>query len=98
MIINKYKTMTISSIKFKQQGATLFTALVFLLLMTIVSVSAAKISMLDVMVSGNNQQQMELFQKTARELDEHAKPEKLIKLLVLDNGDTHNYLAEWGYD
>ncbi len=52
----------------KQRGATLFTSLVFLALMTIVSVSAAKISMLDVLVSGNNQQQMMLFQQTENDL------------------------------
>ena len=39
-----------------QQGATLITALTFLVLMTIVSVSASKISILDVLVSSNEQQ------------------------------------------
>jgi len=73
-------TFELTNTKTKQQGATLFTALVFLALMTIVSVSAAKISMLDVLVSGNNQQRMELYQKTAREIDNHARPGKLLTL------------------
>lgn len=82
----------------KQQGATLFTALVFLVLMTIVSVSAAKISMLDVLISGNNQQEMVLFQKTDRDLNEHSKPAKLITLLIEDEGTTNNYRSAWDYD
>lgn len=52
----------------KQKGATLITTLVFLLLMTIVSVSAAKISILDILVAGNDQQQMLLSQQTANDL------------------------------
>lgn len=79
----------------KQKGATLFTALIFLALMTIVSVSAAKISMLDVLVAGNNQQQMMLFQKAARELNDHASPANLLELLQADNGRTNNFLEEW---
>lgn len=56
----------------KQQGATLFTALIFLILMTIVSVSAAKISMLDILVAGNNQQRMMLYQDTSNQLKKMA--------------------------
>jgi len=82
----------------KQQGATLVTALVFLTLMTIVSVSAAKISMLDVLVSGNNQQQMVLYQKTSRDLNAHAKPTRLLKLLIEDEGEANNYKEEWAYN
>ncbi len=78
----------------KQKGATLFTALVFLALMTIVSVSATKISIMDVLVAGNNQQQMFLYQKAAREIDEHAKPAKLIKLLKSGN----DYQAPWAIE
>ncbi len=85
------------SIAAKQKGATLFTALVFLALMTIVSVSAAKISMLDVFVSGNNQQQMELYQETARELDDHTDPAKLISL-ILDNEPYENANVDWNHD
>jgi len=83
--------------KSKQKGATLFTALIFLALMTIVSVSAAKISMLDVLVSGNNQQQMELFQETARQIDEHTDPAKLLKL-VLNTTAYEKATVEWSHD
>ncbi len=39
----------------KQKGATLVTALTFLVLMTVVSVSAMKVSILDILVAGNDQ-------------------------------------------
>ena len=82
----------------KQQGSTLFTALVFLALMTIVTVSAAKISMLDVLVSGTNQQTMLLYQKTDRETTSHTDPAKLISLLQVNDGDAHNYLEKWAFE
>ncbi|MCF6190049.1 MAG: pilus assembly PilX N-terminal domain-containing protein [Cocleimonas sp.] len=63
--------------KNKQTGATLITSLVFLLLMTIVSVSATKISLLDVLVSSNEQQQMVLFQTTANQLKQLTHIAKL---------------------
>ena len=52
----------------KQKGATLFTAFVYLTLMTIVSVSATKLYILDVLMAGNNQQEMELYQQTSNDL------------------------------
>lgn len=39
----------------KQKGATLVSALTFLVLMTVVSVSAMKVSILDILVAGNDQ-------------------------------------------
>ncbi len=69
------------NIRAKEKGATLLTALVFLVLMTIVSVSAAKISMIDVLVAGNNQQRMELYQQTSNDLNNHADPGRLLPLL-----------------
>jgi len=68
----------------KQKGATLFTSLVFLALMTIVSVTAAKVSMLDVFVAGNNQQQMMLYQSTANDLKELTTVVQLYAPLVND--------------
>lgn len=65
----------------KQRGATLFTSLVFLILMTIVSVTAAKVSLVDVLVAGNNQQTMELFQETSNDLKAHADPAVLLPIL-----------------
>jgi len=60
-------TLNIVTIK-HQQGATMITTLVFLLLMTIVTVSASKISILDMLVSSNNLRQMEVFQQTENDL------------------------------
>jgi len=71
-----------------QQGATLITALTFLVLMTIVSVSASKISILDVLVSSNEQQQMMLFQDTENDLKELTTVVKLYKPLVKEGGAT----------
>ena len=68
----------------KQRGATLFTSLVFLILMTIVSVSATKIAMLDVLISGNNQQQMLLFQSTENDLKELTTVVQLYAPLIND--------------
>ncbi len=67
--------------KNKQAGATLVTSLVFLLLMTIVSVSATKISMLDLLVSSNDQQQMVLFQTTGNQLKQLTHISKLNQTL-----------------
>ena len=62
----------------KQRGATLFTSLVFLALMTVVSVSATKVSILDVLVAGNNQQQIRNFQDTENELKKLTRVEELM--------------------
>ena len=79
MIIKKQITFSRN-----QQGATLFTALVFLILMTIVSVSAAKLSILDLLIAGNNQQQMELYQETENDLKELATVPELYVPIVPD--------------
>ena len=71
----------------KQKGATLFTALVFLALMTIVSVSASKISMMDALVAGNNQRQMELYQDTSKDLKDLTTVVNLYKPMVKIPGD-----------
>jgi len=79
MISEKYIFKKINVGSKQQQGATLATTLVFLLLMTIVSVSATKISILDVLVSGNEQQQMMLFQTTENQLKKMTNIVKLEK-------------------
>ena len=61
-----------ASIQKKQRGATLFTTLIFLTLMAIVSVTAVKISMLDILIAGSNKQRVELFQKTSNQLKKTA--------------------------
>ena len=71
----------------KQKGASLITALVFLTLMTIVSVTAAKVSMLDTLVAGNNQRIMELYQDTSNNLKELTTVVNLYKPLVKTPGD-----------
>lgn len=77
----------------KQRGATLFTSLVFLALMTIVGVSAAKVSMLDVLVSGNNQRQMEVFQDTSNDLKQLTDVRKLYKPIIgkIEGSTTHTF-------
>lgn len=66
----------------KQRGATLITSLVFLSLMTIVGVSASKISILDVLVAGNEQQRMLLFQETENDLKDLTSVPKLYKPMI----------------
>ncbi len=70
----------------KQQGATLITVLIFLTLMTIVSVSATKISILDILAAGNEQQQSLLFQRAENKLKEITSVLKLYKPLTGANG------------
>lgn len=70
----------------RQKGATLITTLAFLSLMTIVSVSAAKISILDVLASGNEQQQSILFQEAAKDLKNLATVRKLYKPITKSDG------------
>ncbi|GAA0397350.1 hypothetical protein GCM10009133_02990 [Cocleimonas flava] len=66
----------------QQRGATLFTSLVFLALMTVVSVSATKVSLLDLLVAGNNQQQMRNFQDTENELKKLTRVEELMVPMI----------------
>jgi len=89
MNINGSKIVTLKH----QQGATMVTTLVFLLLMTIVTVSASKISILDMLVSSNNLRQMEIFQQTENDLKLLTTP---VKLLEAYNANEH--LIPWGYD
>lgn len=83
--MNINNTHSINAIPRKQRGATLFTALVFLTLMTIVSVSAAKIASLDAIVAGNNQQQMLVFQQTDKTLNGFSNPVRVV-VAISENG------------
>lgn len=66
------------SMAFKRQlGATLFTSLIFLTLMTIVTVSATKISIIDILVAGNDQQQVEVFHQIENELTDFTDTVRL---------------------
>ncbi len=77
----------------KQQGATMVTTLVFLLLMTIVTVSASKMSILDMLVSSNNQRQIEVFQQTGNNLKLLTTP---IKFFEAFSANEHG--APWEYN
>ena len=52
----------------KQQGATLITVMIFLMVMTVVGVSSNKRTILDMMVASNDHQQMQNYQSTANTL------------------------------
>jgi hypothetical protein len=67
----------VSNYKGKQTGAALMTVMVFLVLMTIVTVSATKISILDVLISGNDQQKIVAFQTAENNLTEFAQTKSL---------------------
>lgn len=88
MIIKKQKLLNI-----KQQGATMVTTLVFLLLMTIVTVSASKMSILDMLVSSNNQRQVEIFQQTENDLKQLTTPVKFF-----DAYSANEHQIPWAYD
>ncbi len=72
--MNTIKHLTLPQ---QQRGATLFTSLVFLALMTVVSVSATRVSILDVLIAGNNQQQIRNFQDTENELKKLTRVDDL---------------------
>jgi Tfp pilus assembly protein PilX len=61
----------------KQKGATLFTALMMLIVLTIVSISSTRMSILDIKVSRNDEQQMMMYQEAENALKKITKPIKL---------------------
>ena len=77
----------------QQKGATMITTLVFLLLMTIVTVSASKMSILDMLVSSNNQRQIEIFQQTENDLKLLTTP---IKFFTAYSANQHG--VAWEHD
>ncbi len=92
MIPNNTKSQMLSSVPHRQKGVTLFTSLVFLAIMTIVSVSATRVSMLDILVAGNNEQQMRIFQTTENDLNELTTPVTLLPVL-----QTEGFGAKWDH-
>lgn len=70
----------------KQKGATLVTVLVFVSLMTVVSVSSTKVSILDIMISANEQQKAESYQKSENNLTEITTVVQLYKPLTGASG------------
>ncbi len=61
----------------KEQGATLFTAISILTVLTIISISAARMSIMDIRVASNDEQQMMMYQKAENALKQITKPVKL---------------------
>ncbi len=66
----------------RQQGATLITALMMLLVMTIIGISAVKMSSINILIAGNDQQKLMLMQETETALNNLATPGKLIDPLI----------------
>ncbi len=73
-----------SSLSKKQQGATLFTTMTFMVLMTIVGVSASKVSLQDMYMANNEQQRMLLFQKTEIRLNQFTRTQNLVQTFSAD--------------
>ena len=70
--------MNNKSIKFStERGATLISALSILLVLTIVGLSSARMSIIDIKVASNEEQQMMLYQEAENALKTIARPEKL---------------------
>ena len=88
----KIKTQKKLNLK-QQEGATMVTTLVFLLFMTIVTVSASKLAILDMLVSGNNQRQVEIFQQTGNDLKLLTTP---IKFFAAYSANEHH--MPWDHD
>jgi hypothetical protein len=82
MIYESNKVLPSLIVKKKQQGATLMTVMVFLMLMTVVAVSGSKIAILDVLVAGNDQQKMNLYQVTSTDLKKLTTVIQLYEPLV----------------
>lgn len=80
------KSLDYTTLYRKQAGATLFTALVFLLLMTIVTVSASRISIQDTYIANNVQQKQILFQQTSNDLANLTTVVELYAPLTGSNG------------
>ena len=72
---------------YRQQGATLITALMMLLVMTILGISAVKMSSISILIAGNDQQKLMLMQETETTLNNLATPGKLIDPLIHEEID-----------
>jgi len=67
-----------------QQGATLITSLMLLVVITILGISAIKMSTLNILIASNEQQQMMLFQETESDLINLSRASKLYDPLIND--------------
>ena len=71
-------------INIKQQGSTLIMSLMMLIVITIAGVSAVKISSIDTLIAGNEQQAMELYQETENTLTKFANTNSIYQALDKD--------------
>lgn len=65
----------------QQQGATLFSTLAILAVLTVVGTSAARLSVVDIKVASNEQQKVATSQQTSNELINITRPEVLYEWL-----------------
>lgn len=82
MLINTMKILSSSIKRSKQQGATLITSMMMLLVMTIIGIAAVKMSSIDIIIAGNDQQRLMLMQETESELVNLSTPGKLLDPLI----------------
>ncbi len=77
----------------KQRGATLLTSLGLLMVMTVIGVTATKMSSIEALVAGNEQTKMKLFQTTQSDLYKFTTPVQLMPVLLddtlFDNNDEY---------
>ena len=83
----------------KQAGATLITSMLLLVIMTVVGVSATKVSSISVLIAGNDQQKMMLSQVSQSKLDKFATTESLEATLTASGfkpstGQTDTYIFD----
>ena len=64
--------MSISTYR-KQSGVTLITTLILLVVMTVFGVSAIKLSLINALIAGNDQQEMLLSQEAQTQLNDFAR-------------------------
>lgn len=82
MITQHNNFVLAQKIKKKEQGVTLITVLLFLMIMTVVGVSASRIAIIDILIAGNDQQQMLVHQQTESDLKVLTTVVKLYEPLV----------------
>ena len=61
----------------RQQGMTLVTSLIFLVVMSIAGMMASKLSIVDTLIAKNNKEKILIYQETANDLKLLATIEKL---------------------
>ena len=72
----------------KQKGATLFPALSILIVLTIISLSSARMSIMDIKVASNDEQQMMMYQEAENALKRITKPVKLYEWIEARRDDS----------